>query len=57
MTSDDYKAALDATRKMMANLQIQNEKLIKTLRYYADTDWREVTLFDTGKKAREVLQV
>ena len=55
MTADDYKAALNSTMAMMANMQRQNERFSKALKKYAHGDWENLTLFDQGKIARVAL--
>jgi hypothetical protein len=56
MTSEDYKTVLNTVRATMDNALRQNEKLIRGLRYYAESDWRGVALVDRGDSAREILR-
>lgn len=55
MTTDDYKAALETTRKLMKNMQRQNKLMAMALKYYADPDnQRDIALVDRGSIARRV---
>ena len=56
MTQDDWKAAYESTAAMNENLKRENERLIKTLEYYATADMRDITLLDGGRRAKEVLK-
>ena len=56
MTQDDWKAAYESTAAMNENLKRENERLIKTLKFYATADMRDITLLDGGRRAKEVLE-
>ena len=34
---------------------LENENLVRVLRFYAREDWRDITLMDRGEKARAAL--
>ena len=56
MTKEDYKAALEAKEKLMENIQRKNEELVKAVKFYANTNWRTLSLLDRGTVARRVLK-
>ena len=47
---------VDIMQATHENLKRQNQFLIKTVRYYAETDWKHLTLTDRGEKAREAME-
>ena len=53
--SEELESVLEVVRATLENCQRQNEKLIRGLRYYAESDWRTVVLADRGERAREIL--
>ncbi len=57
MTIDDYKAALETTRKLMKNMRRQNKHYRKALEKYAFTDWRTLTLIHKNRIAKEALNI
>jgi hypothetical protein len=53
--AEELDLAKDAIRSLMENTLRQNERMYRALKFYAQSDWREVTMMDRGAKAREVL--
>ncbi len=54
--NDDYKEAYNAVEMVMFSIREENAKLKKALKYYAETEWKEVSQLDRGQKAREALK-
>jgi hypothetical protein len=55
----DLKNHIAAARAHQQTLQLcqqENEMLIKTLRFYAESDWRTVAMVDRGERAKKILQ-
>lgn len=56
MTNEDYKAVYNQVQALLDGALRQNEALIQGLKYYADTDWRDLSLVDRGELARKIIR-
>lgn len=53
---NDLNLIIDTLKTTLDNASNQNKKLVDVLRYYATTDWRELSLNDRGEVARKILK-
>ena len=52
----DQTAAIRELGKLLRDCQQQNERPIRTVEYYAGTDWKALSLVDRGEAARTILR-
>jgi len=56
VNAEGKQAMEEAYLLLNESLKRENERLIKTLEYYATADMRDITLLDGGRRAKEVLE-
>jgi hypothetical protein len=52
----DFDLIRDTIKTTLDNALHQNKKLVEVLKYYATTDWRDLSMTDRGEVARKTLK-
>jgi hypothetical protein len=55
-SQSEYQVVYDEIKMTIKECTAQNKKLVDALKFYAKTDWRDLTLLDRGDAARKLLK-
>jgi hypothetical protein len=53
---EQYPVIMSELRKTIQAMADENKKLLDLARYYANTDWRDLSMMDRGEAARQMVK-
>jgi hypothetical protein len=53
---EQYPVIMSELRKTIQAMTDENKKLLDLVKYYANTDWRDLSMRDRGEAARQMVK-